>query len=70
MEYLPSLRRNGILTKSEEKEYDVIVCATGFDTSFRPAFPIISQNGVSLAEKWSTEIPKAYFSTATVDFPN
>lgn len=61
----------GILTKSgEEKEYDVIVCATGFDTSFKPAFPVIGRNRVNLAKKWATDMPKAYFSTAVPDFPN
>lgn len=68
---IAEITEKGILTKSGiEKEYDVIVCATGFDTSFKPSFPIIGRNGVSLADKWSKDIPKAYFSTAIPDFPN
>lgn len=47
------ITEKGIMTRSgEEKEYDVIVCATGFDTSFRPSFPLIGRNGVNLAHKW------------------
>ncbi|KAL2801096.1 hypothetical protein BJX66DRAFT_321046 [Aspergillus keveii] len=52
-------------------EYDVIVCATGFDTSFRPSFPIIGRNGTSLASKWSEpHAPEAYFSFAVPEMPN
>ncbi|KAL3455430.1 hypothetical protein BJX64DRAFT_297637 [Aspergillus heterothallicus] len=71
---------NGIFTRSpnddasEEKEvlkeYDVIVCATGFDTSFRPSFPIIGRNGVDLATKWDASPPEAYFSFLVPDMPN
>ena len=61
----------GIKTKSgEEREYDVIVCATGFDTTFRPSFPLIGRNGVDLGEKWSADMPKAYFGIAVPSMPN
>lgn len=62
---------NGIVTRSGEiKEYDVIVCATGFDTSFRPSFPLVGRNGVDLAQKWNIEQPKAYFGFSVPDMPN
>lgn len=65
------ITEKGILTRSgEEKEYDVIVCATGFDTSFCPAFPLIGRGGVNLATKWTTELPKAYFGLTVPDMPN
>lgn len=68
VEYITS---TGIKTKSgEEKEYDVIVCATGFDTTFQPAFPLVGRNSVNLAEKWTTTQPKAYFGVAVPDMPN
>ncbi|KAG8156894.1 hypothetical protein KVR01_013307 [Diaporthe batatas] len=54
----------------EEAEYDVIVCATGFDTTFKPAFPIIGRNGVDLREKWTLDRPKAYFGICVPDMPN
>ncbi|CAK7235417.1 hypothetical protein SBRCBS47491_009286 [Sporothrix bragantina] len=61
----------GIRTKNgEDKEYDVIVCATGFDTTFKPAFPLVGRNGVNLAKRWAADRPKAYFGIAVPDFPN
>jgi cation diffusion facilitator CzcD-associated flavoprotein CzcO len=48
---------------------DVIVCATGFNTTYLPRFPLIGRNGIPLAEKWK-EIPETYISLATNDFPN
>ena len=35
-----------------ERECDTIVCATGFDVSYRPRFPIVGKNGVELSDKW------------------
>lgn len=52
-----------------EVEVDVIICATGFDTSFRPRFPIIGLDGVSLAKKWET-LPASYISLAASQIPN
>lgn len=49
--------------------FDIIVCATGFDISQVPTFPIIGRDGVSLAEKWKDE-PESYISLACPDMPN
>lgn len=38
-----------------ERKCDVIVCATGFDTSYRPPFPVIGKNGINLQDKWKDE---------------
>ena len=66
-----SFTEKGMKTRSgEEKEYDVVVCATGFDTTFKPAFPLIGRNGVNLAQKWTSEQPKAYFGLTVPDMPN
>ncbi|KAL4945497.1 hypothetical protein BDV06DRAFT_219188 [Aspergillus oleicola] len=60
----------GILTeKGEEEEYDLIVCATGFNTSFIPPFEFIGRDGRKLSEEWK-DIPKAYFSLCAAGFPN
>ncbi|KAL5340957.1 hypothetical protein BJX70DRAFT_406699 [Aspergillus crustosus] len=66
------ITEKGILTKSgEEREYDVIVCATGFDTSFQPSFPIVGRDGINLAQKWEVEQqPTAYFGMLVPDMPN
>ncbi|KAF9895269.1 hypothetical protein FE257_000171 [Aspergillus nanangensis] len=52
-----------------EHELDVIVCATGFDVSWRPPYPTIGRNSRSLSEQWK-EIPRTYLSIATPNFPN
>ncbi|PWY83418.1 flavin-binding monooxygenase [Aspergillus heteromorphus CBS 117.55] len=48
---------------------DVLVCATGFDTTFAPRFPMVGRNGLSLAERWKTT-PENYLSVAVDGFPN
>ncbi|KAI0088290.1 FAD/NAD-P-binding domain-containing protein [Irpex rosettiformis] len=48
---------------------DVIICATGFDTSYKFPFPIIGRNGMSLDEKWSP-YPRTYIAACTDGFPN
>ncbi|KAL1970195.1 hypothetical protein VTN77DRAFT_5355 [Rasamsonia byssochlamydoides] len=61
---------DGIRTADgKHRPVDAIVCATGFDTTFSPRFPIIGRNGVSLADKWR-EIPETYIAIATDGFPN
>ena len=49
--------------------FDAIVCATGFDVSHRPPWPLIGLNGLSLSEAWETE-PASYMSLAAAQFPN
>lgn len=55
----------------DDKEYpvDVLICATGFDTSFRPRFPIIGSGGANLVDVWADE-PKSYLGLAAPGFPN
>lgn len=48
---------------------DAIVCATGFDVSFRPRFPIVGQKG-NLQDLWTQNLPQAYMSCAVPGFPN
>ncbi|KAJ9266407.1 hypothetical protein DTO212C5_6330 [Paecilomyces variotii] len=60
----------GITTADgKHRPIDVLVCATGFDTTFTPRFPMVGRNGVSLADKWK-KIPETYLALATDDFPN
>lgn len=53
------------------KEYpvDVLICATGFDTTFKPRFPVVNPNGENLQDKWA-ESPESYFGVAAAGFPN
>ena len=55
----------------DRKEYpvDVLICATGFDTSFRPRFPIIGPNGNNLQDEWRDE-PRSYLGIAAAGIPN
>lgn len=61
---------NGLVTQSGETiEVDSIVCATGFDVSFRPRFPLVGRQG-NLQELWQKQLPKAYMSCAVPNLPN
>lgn len=50
-------------------EVDAIVCATGFDVTWRPDYPTIGRHGKSLSEEWA-EKPNTYLSITVPDFPN
>jgi hypothetical protein len=64
------LTEHGILTSDgKERVVDAIVCATGFDTSHTPRFPVVGRNGINLSDQWK-DIPTAYMSLATPNFPN
>ena len=49
---------------------DVIICATGFDTSWRPRFPMLNGHGVDLRDFWSDQNVTSYLSIAIPTFPN
>ena len=60
----------GIVTADgQHRPVDMIVCATGFDTSCTPRFTIKGRGGMTLAERWK-ETPETYLSIATDGFPN
>ncbi|KAL2802816.1 dimethylaniline monooxygenase [Aspergillus granulosus] len=62
---LPGIDANGV-----EHEVDMIICATGFDTSFRPRFPITGLDpNLTLADKWAT-FPSSYLGVSVDGFPN
>jgi hypothetical protein len=48
---------------------DMFICATGFDISFCPRYPVIGRNGISLAKQWKNK-PAGYLSLAVSNFPN
>jgi cation diffusion facilitator CzcD-associated flavoprotein CzcO len=47
---------------------DAIICATGFDTSYKPDFPVIGFEK-ELRELWKNE-PTSYLSVAAAGIPN
>ncbi|CAO2658339.1 Nn.00g060620.m01.CDS01 [Neocucurbitaria sp. VM-36] len=64
------ITEKGVIGKDGvEREVDTIVCATGFDVTYRPRFPIIGKNGVDLYEKWKNA-PESYLGLACPDMPN
>ena len=48
---------------------DVIICATGFDTTYKPGFPIVGGSGQSLSDAWEEEV-QGYLGLSAPDFPN
>ncbi|KJZ72788.1 hypothetical protein HIM_07863 [Hirsutella minnesotensis 3608] len=58
-----------VLADGTEIEPDVVVCATGFDLSYKPRFPIIGRLGKLLGDQWTPDA-KAYMSLAVPNFPN
>ncbi|KAK0642619.1 putative sterigmatocystin biosynthesis monooxygenase stcW [Lasiodiplodia hormozganensis] len=67
---IQAITEKGILTDDGvEHEFDIIVCATGFDVSWRPKYPTIGRGGRSLSEEWK-DIPNTYLSISVPHFPN
>ncbi|CAK7232680.1 hypothetical protein SCUCBS95973_009184 [Sporothrix curviconia] len=60
---------DGVVSGGVLRPADVIIAATGFDTSFRPRFSIVGQNGVELRNLWKDN-PVAYCGLAVAGFPN
>lgn len=61
---------NGIiLADGRRVDIDVLVCATGFNTSTAPPFGVIGQNGLTLRERWSP-FSETYLTVMVDQFPN
>ena len=58
-----------VLQDGEERELDVLICATGFNASAPPPFPVVGMNSQTMQEKF-TPYPETYMSVATDGFPN
>ncbi|KAF2465279.1 FAD/NAD(P)-binding domain-containing protein [Lindgomyces ingoldianus] len=48
---------------------DILVCATGFQVAFQPAFTVINGEGKSIKQDW-TNGPNLYFGVSAPRFPN
>ncbi|EMD35979.1 hypothetical protein CERSUDRAFT_115926 [Gelatoporia subvermispora B] len=53
----------------KHEELDVIICATGYDTTWQFEFPMIGRNGTSLQERWRPH-PETYLTICVDGFPN
>ncbi|KAH6886926.1 hypothetical protein B0T10DRAFT_461389 [Thelonectria olida] len=67
--HIQEITQKGIKTANSTEEFDVIVCATGFDVSFCPFWELRGKNGIRLSEQWS-ENPEAYFGICAPNIPN
>ena len=69
VEFIPKERRAELPKNGwwGRRKVNGIVCATGFDTSHPPHYPMIGRNRISLADHCK-EHPTAYMSLATVYF--
>ncbi|KAF5988508.1 monooxygenase [Fusarium coicis] len=67
---ISQFEEDGIRTSDGQfYKVDAIVCATGFDCSFRPTFPVIGRNGQDLRDVWQ-DTPRHYMSVTVPGFPN
>ncbi|EXJ70270.1 uncharacterized protein A1O5_06338 [Cladophialophora psammophila CBS 110553] len=60
----------GIIASDEiQRDVDAIICATGFDYSYKPRIPTYGLGGKILSEVWES-IPEAYLSMCPSQMPN
>ncbi|KAL3292175.1 flavin-binding monooxygenase [Colletotrichum asianum] len=69
-----SVDETGIITADgKRREVDVIIAATGFDTTYSAAFPLVGNDGIDLREKWAPDgeigYPETYLGTMAPGFP-
>lgn len=63
------ITKTGIVTNEGEEEFDLIVCATGFDNTFTPRWDLQGRDGRRLDVDWA-ETPKGYLAICAAHMPN
>lgn len=64
------LTEHGILGDDGlERQVDTIICATGFDISYHPHFPVVGLNGANLIDHFRRD-PECYLGITVPNFPN
>ncbi|KIW84799.1 hypothetical protein Z517_00187 [Fonsecaea pedrosoi CBS 271.37] len=58
-----------ILDDGTHIKLDVLICATGFNTSFCPPFTLVGEGGQVINEIWKDE-PRSYLGFGAAGFPN
>lgn len=67
---IESIDTDGIILENEKEfKLDVLVCATGFNTTAIPPFEVIGKNKETLREKFDP-YPQTYLTIAVDNFPN
>lgn len=71
-EEIGRIESKGLVTRDGRvHEVDAIVCATGFDTTYKPRFKLIGRQDMSLADLWAdTNTIEAYLAMAIPEFPS
>ncbi|CAL5867467.1 uncharacterized protein PFLUO_LOCUS1686 [Penicillium psychrofluorescens] len=65
-----SFNKSGLKSQfGDQFDVDTIICATGFNMSFSPRFPVIGLNGINLQKKWDVN-PECYLSVTAAEMPN
>jgi cation diffusion facilitator CzcD-associated flavoprotein CzcO len=68
--HIDAITETGILMKDgTHREFDAVICATGFDVSFKPRWTMLGKNGKDLATEWTGDA-QAYYSLCVSGFPN
>lgn len=71
MSRILQVTKEGVLTQDGKSHtVDVIITATGYDTSYVPPFPLIGRHGIDLGSRWAKTGAEAYFTCAVPDMPN
>lgn len=67
---ITAVTESGCVTATgSEHEVDILICATGFDTSFKPRFPIVGLEKRNLQDEWAEET-QSYLGVAAAKMPN
>ncbi|KAF2123432.1 putative FAD-containing monooxygenase [Dothidotthia symphoricarpi CBS 119687] len=66
---IASCEPEGLKTQDGIEASDVIIAATGFNTSFRPRFPLLGRNNIDLRDLWRDD-PASYLGLGCAGFPN
>lgn len=69
MSPIQKITDKGIDSEASSEEFDIIVCATGFDVSFSPFWELVGKDGIRLEDQWK-ESPEAYFGICAPNMPN
>ncbi len=71
-ETIECITPNGVKTSAKEREFDILIYATGFDgvTGAFDRMDIRGKNGVRLREAWEQDGPRTYLGMLTEGFPN
>ncbi|KAL4963407.1 flavin-containing monooxygenase [Aspergillus stella-maris] len=58
-----------MMADGTEHKFDILVCATGFNVAFKPAFRVINAEGKTIQEDWGDGV-NLYFGVSAPRFPN